>query len=87
VYWVYLIKSAESGNYYIGQTGDLEKRIARHNSGQSRYTKNKGPWVLAGSIEVSTRSEAMRLEKKLKSYKKPEKVLEYFNSVNSDTKV
>ena len=69
MYYVYILKSQSSGEYYIGQTQNLEKRIIRHNSGQSRYTKGRGPWQIVYKVEFISRSEAISLEKKLKSQK------------------
>ena len=54
---------------YTGHTQDLESRLAAHNRGLSRYTKQRGPWVLVYSEEFETRSEAMKREKFFKSGK------------------
>jgi len=73
MFYVYVIKSENSDKTYIGQTSDLEKRLRQHNdlgNNFSKYTKrNKGPWKLIYKEEVSTRSEALRREKFLKSGK------------------
>ena len=70
-YWVYILKNETTGKLYKGQTSDLEKLIERHNShksGSMRYTyKQKGPWRLIYPEEYSTRSEAMKRERFLKS--------------------
>lgn len=70
-YWVYILQNETTGKLYKGQTSDLGKRIERHNtheSGSMRYTyKQKGPWKLIYSEKHSTRSEAMKREKFLKS--------------------
>lgn len=67
MYYVYVLKSQKDGKRYVGQTSDLERRLIQHNSGESRYTKNRGPWVLLYSEEYTTRSEAMIRESYLKS--------------------
>lgn len=41
-----------------------------HNKGLSKYTKNKGPWVLVYREEFSTLKLARRREKQIKSWKK-----------------
>jgi len=70
-HWVYILQSESSGKLYKGQTSDLERRLKRHNTheaGSRRYTyKQKGPWRLLYSEDFSTRSEAMKREKFLKS--------------------
>jgi putative endonuclease len=74
MYYVYALKN-ESNKIYIGQTEDLNKRLARHNgelpSKLSSYTfKNKqdGVWELFYSESADSRSSAMLREKQLKSY-------------------
>jgi putative endonuclease len=68
MYKVYVIKSQSKGTYYVGQTEDLERRMKEHNEGLlGRYTKQKGPWILVYTESYSTRSEAMKREKYLKT--------------------
>jgi putative endonuclease len=69
VYEVYIIKSTVTGRYYIGQTNDLNDRIRRHNSGYELSTKKGVPWRLIHNEEFTTRTEAMKRERKIKSYK------------------
>ena len=64
---VYIIYSAVGKRYYIGQTNDLESRIRRHNNKTEPSTSPFVPWKLILSIEKTTRSEAVMLEKKLKN--------------------
>ena len=70
-YWVYILQNETTGKLYKGQTSDLPSRVERHNTheaGSMRYTyKQKGIWRLIYSEEYSTRSEAMKREKFLKS--------------------
>jgi putative endonuclease len=46
MFYVYVLKSEKDGSFYIGQTGDRDKRVAAHNEGRSRWTKSKRPWML-----------------------------------------
>ena len=41
-YRVYAIRN-DVGRIYIGLTDDLDRRLAQHNSGISKWTKNRGP--------------------------------------------
>jgi putative endonuclease len=70
-YYVYILQSQSTGKTYVGQTDDLERRVAQHNDPDFKltlYTKrNKGPWKLIHYEEFETRAEAMRREKYLKS--------------------
>jgi putative endonuclease len=69
MYYVYVLKSVSTNIRYVGQTSDLNKRISAHISGDSRYTKNRGPWVLAHKESFATRSEAIIRERYLKTGK------------------
>ena len=79
-YFVYILKS-NLGYSYIGQTSNLEDRLSRHNSNRSIYTKQKGTWNLVASASVSSRSEAVQLEKRLKGFKNSEKAIDYLSKV------
>ncbi|ROL62309.1 GIY-YIG nuclease family protein [Bacteroidetes/Chlorobi group bacterium ChocPot_Mid] len=69
MYYVYIIQSETTGKYYIGQTNNLLDRLTRHNSKQSKFTKNRGPWKLVYSEEYSTRNEALNRETQIKKMK------------------
>ena len=79
-YHVYILKSLGDGSFYIGQTNNLESRLQRHNAGLEKYTKTKRPWEILWSIEVETRSEAMRLEKKLKNMKSRKRIIAFIEA-------
>jgi putative endonuclease len=70
-YYVYVIESISTGRRYVGHTNDLSRRISEHNSREhnpAKYTtKQKGPWKLIYSDVFTTRSEAMKRERWLKS--------------------
>ena len=63
---VYILFSEKSSRYYVGQTAGIEKRLKRHNQGLVRSTKGSTPWELVLLLEVSNRSEALVLERKIK---------------------
>ena len=71
-YHVYVLVNPE-GKTYVGQTRQLRRRLAEHNSpgfhGTLHTKRRTGPWRLLHSEEFSTRSEAMRREKELKTGK------------------
>ncbi len=76
-YHVYILKSLCDGSFYIGQTNNLVSRLQRHNGGLEKYTKTKAPWEIFWSMEVGTRSEAMRIEKKLKNMKSRRRIIAF----------
>jgi putative endonuclease len=73
MFYIYILQSTSTGETYTGQTSNLENRLQQHND--PSYTKTlhtkrrKGPWVLIYKEEFSTRAEAMRREKYLKTGK------------------
>ena len=73
MFTVYAIVSESTNKIYIGQTIDITKRLLQHNgTGNNhlgQYTANKGPWRLVYSEDFSTRSEALKREKQLKSFR------------------
>ena len=46
-FYVYILQSETTGRYYVGQTKDLQERIAYHRANYSKSLKNRRPWVLA----------------------------------------
>ena len=69
MFHLYILQSGSTGRYYVGQTKDLAGRVAYHNANYSKSLKNRGPWALVYSEEYATRSEAMRRERQIKSWK------------------
>ena len=71
MFYVYVLVSESTGKRYTGQTSDLERRIAEHNSKNHNVRKhtsrNLGPWQLGYSEEHATRSEAIKRERWLKT--------------------
>ena len=69
MFYVYILRSKVNGKFYIGSSRNLEDRIRRHNSGRCAYTKKYLPWKLEYFEIYSTREEAVRRERYLKSLK------------------
>ena len=70
MFYTYILENA-NGKLYFGQTNNLDIRLAWHNSGKSKFTKNKGPWKLIFKKSFETRGEAIIYEHYLKSLKNP----------------
>lgn len=68
MHYVYILKSKKySDKIYVGQTGDVEKRLNVHNSGGSSHTSKYKPWDLLTSISFENEIKAIEFEKYLKS--------------------
>ena len=66
MWYVYVLQN-QKGNWYIGSTRDLRKRILRHNSGMNKSTKYGLPWKLIYCEICLNKDDARAREKYLKS--------------------
>ena len=62
MYFGYVLKSKLDRYHYIGHTSNLESRLAIHNRGKVKSTKNHRPMILIYSEVFETRSEAQKRE-------------------------
>lgn len=68
MYFVYLLKSLKDQKYYIGQTNNVDKRLAIHNLGKVQSTKSSRPFKLVGYQTFKYREEARWIEYNLRNY-------------------
>ena len=68
-YFVYILQSQKDHKYYIGSTSDVEARLDYHNSGRQRSTRKRIPFVLVYTECCMTKSESLRRERYIKSFK------------------
>lgn len=66
--YVYVLGSRGKGGArsYVGWTGDLEHRLARHNAGDGARSTRGRCWVLLYAERFETREDAMSREWHLK---------------------
>ncbi|MCJ7802322.1 MAG: GIY-YIG nuclease family protein [Candidatus Marinimicrobia bacterium] len=69
MFYTYIIQSEKTSRYYIGYTKDMTVRLERHNSGWSKSTRSGIPWKLVYFEKYESKSDAIKRERKLKSYK------------------
>ncbi len=68
MYYSYILESQKyPGSYYVGSTSDLKQRLADHNEGKQRYTRDKSPWSLVWYCAFHEKQKAQAFEKYLKS--------------------
>ena len=67
MYSVYVLKSISKNYLYVGMSNDVSRRVNQHNKGKERTTRAYRPFELVLSEEYSTRVEARKREKYLKS--------------------
>ena len=79
-YYVYFLESSQDGSYYIGVTENVSRRFKEHNSGQSKYTSPKKPWILK-RVEVHQNIKlAYERERFLKAKKSRKIIKKIINS-------
>ncbi len=72
--WLLYVLGCSDGSLYTGITNDLDRRIARHNSGTaSRYTRSRLPVVLLYAEGCKDKSSALRKELRMKTLTRQEK--------------
>ena len=73
--WLVYLHECSDTTYYCGVTNNLDKRIKVHNSGKgAKYTKNSLPVKLLINSKLMTKSEAYKLEYKVKKQRKRDKI-------------
>ena len=68
-HWIYIIYSETRDRYNIGASADPTARLERHNNSRKGFTASGQPWRLVYSEAYSTKSEALKRERQLKSWK------------------
>jgi putative endonuclease len=66
MFCVYAVKSTKAGRIYVGQTNNIEQRLAFHNAGHVKATKAERPWKLIALQALESGGQAMWIEKSLK---------------------
>ena len=75
MYYVYILR-CEDNTLYTGITTDVARRFAEHREDKvkgAKYTKAHKPKEIAAAWEVGTKSEASKLEYRIKKLEKAEK--------------
>jgi putative endonuclease len=53
--------------FYIGLTGDLKQRLAKHNAGEVPHTAKFKPWRIKTAVAFTDRNRSADFERYLKS--------------------
>ncbi len=71
MWFVYILYSEKLDKYYIGESHDVELRLNRHNTGyySNKWAEKGKPWVLYLKMKCTSRSQALKVEKHIKSMK------------------
>jgi len=66
MWYTYILKMAD-GEYYVGSTNNLKRRMEEHTGGQEISTKWRLPVVLEAYVAVKSERTSRSLEKYLKT--------------------
>ncbi|MFN4762194.1 GIY-YIG nuclease family protein [Gillisia sp. Q332] len=70
MYCVYILYSKKLDRFYTGSTSDFDKRMEFHDSPEARkFTAKAHDWVLFDTITCESKSQALSIEKHIKSMK------------------
>jgi putative endonuclease len=73
--WLVYILRCKDNTLYTGITNNIKKRLAAHNQGTgAKYTRSRRPVKLSAKSRLLCRTEAMRLEIKIKKMPKEKKI-------------
>ena len=67
-YYIYVLKSSQDNNFYVGYTDDLKSRFEQHSKGRVISTRNRRPLEIVYSEACLNKKDAMHREKYLKTY-------------------
>lgn len=65
MHYVYVLKGPKQ--FYVGCTEDLRRRFQEHQTGRSRSTAGKGPWVLVYYEACTSKTDSLIRERYLKT--------------------
>ena len=73
--WAVYLLCCSDGSFYTGATNCIERRFREHNRGTaSKYTRARRPVTLLAVSGPMSRSEALRLERKIKELPRTKKI-------------
>lgn len=73
--WAVYVLRCGDGTLYCGMTNNIVKRLRAHRSGKgAKYTRGRLPLILEAYKEVESKSEALKLEYKVKKQPRHQKI-------------
>jgi putative endonuclease len=81
-HYVYFLRSLKDDSFYIGTSGNVDKRLREHNNGLSRSTAPKRPWKLERLEKYKDIKSAYKRERVLKKMKSRKLIEKIINSGN-----
>jgi len=86
-YYVYVLKSENDGNNYVGYTNDLRARMNLHNAGKVLSTKNRLPIKLIYFEGCLNQQDATKREKYLKTAWGKRYIGNFYNAIEKQNRI
>ena len=67
MYYIYVLKSNNDDNLYVGYTSNLKRRVDQHNKGEVGATRNRIPLILIYYEACLNKHDALKREKYFKT--------------------
>ena len=68
-HYIYILKSKTADKYYIGSSENPERRLEFHNTIEKGFTARDRPWEIVFTQEFTSKTDTMKVERKIKSWK------------------
>ncbi|WP_029289132.1 GIY-YIG nuclease family protein [Pedobacter sp. R20-19] len=83
MFYAYILYSEVRSKYYVGYTSDLEERLKKHNTNHSGFTGHTGDWQIVWVQSFTEKSDAVKREKQIKSWKSRRMIINLINTTVS----
>ena len=80
MHFVYVLYSLKDHRLYKGSTSNIQKRLLRHNSGGSKSTAHRKPFVIVHIEQFENKTEALKRENYLKTLEGGGKLIDFLKS-------
>ncbi|GJQ63061.1 MAG: hypothetical protein SCALA702_21140 [Melioribacteraceae bacterium] len=68
-YSLYILQSLNHNKFYVGISSNPERRLEFHNTIEKGFTSRYRPWRIVFVKKCDSKSTALQLERKVKSWK------------------
>ena len=73
-HFVYILYSVSLDLYYIGSSANPQERLKKHLANHGGFTSKAKDWMICYSVSFLDKTEALKRERQLKSWKNREKI-------------
>ena len=90
MHFVYVLYSLKDHKLYKGSTSNIQKRLLKHNSGGSKSTAHRKPFVIVHIEKFDNKTNALKRENYIKTIEGGSKLIGFLISqkiLNEDSKL